>query len=265
MLPLKDYNPTTSVAWVTVVLIAVNVVIFLSEPITGSARTQATYFACHGAIPYEVTHGKRAVDALSQGVRFESDQDIAFAALEQSCPRKNVWLSILTSMFLHGSIAHIGFNMLFLWVFGNNIEDRLGRMRYIIFYLLCGIAAALLQVFMEPRSGAPMVGASGAISGVMGGYLVLYPRVRVYTLLPLGFFITTVALPAWAMLIYWMVLQLAGGLTGILSEESGGVAFWAHVGGFLAGVVLIKFFAKRNHVDEHQGHPWRPRQVGWPS
>ena len=110
-----------------------------------------------------------------------------------------------------------------------------------------------------------MVGASGAISGVMGAYLVLYPRVKVYTLLPLGFFITTVALPAWAMLIYWMVLQLAGGVIGIFSEGVGGVAFWAHVGGFLAGVILIKLFAKPNHIAEHQGHHWRPRQVGWPS
>ena len=112
---------------------------------------------------------------------------------------------------------------------------------------------------VEPDSGVPMVGASGAISGVMGAYLVLYPRVRVFTFVPLGFFFTNVALPAWAMLIYWMVLQLAGGVTGIFSEASGGVAFWAHIGGFLAGVVLIKLFVRANHLAEHQAHHWRPK------
>jgi membrane associated rhomboid family serine protease len=166
-------------------------------------------------------------------------------------------------MFLHGSWMHLIGNMWFLWLFGNNIEDSMTRPRFLAFYLLCGMAAAMLQVLVEPSSAAPMVGASGAISGVMGAYLVLYPRVRVYTLLPLGFFITTVALPAWAMLIYWMVLQLLGGVSGIVSEQSGGVAFWAHIGGFVAGVVLIKLFAKPTHVVEHQGHHYRPRRVGW--
>ena len=242
MLPLKDYNPTTSVAWVTVVLIAVNVVIFLSEPITGSARTQATYFACHGAIPYEVTHGKRAVDALSQGVRFESDQDIAFAALEQSCPRKNVWLSILTSMFLHGSIAHIGFNMLFLWVFGNNIEDRLGRMRYIIFYLLCGIAAAYAQSYVFPSSAIPIVGASGAIAGVLGAYLLMFPRAPILTWLPFLIFVVT-PVPAWFLIGVWFLLQLSSSLGSVSSGT--GVAYMAHVGGFLTGMLLLLIFRRR--------------------
>jgi len=242
VLPLKDYNPTTSVAWVTVVLIAVNVVIFLSEPITGSARTQATYFACHGAIPYEVTHGKRAVDALSQGVRFESDQDIAFAALEQSCPRKNVWLSILTSMFLHGSIAHIGFNMLFLWVFGNNIEDRLGRMRYIIFYLLCGIAAAYAQSYVFPSSAIPIVGASGAIAGVLGAYLLMFPRAPILTWLPFLIFVVT-PVPAWFLIGVWFLLQLSSSLGSVSSGT--GVAYMAHVGGFLTGMLLLLIFRRR--------------------
>ena len=151
-------------------------------------------------------------------------------------------------MFLHGSWMHLIGNMWFLWLFGNNIEDSMTRPRFVAFYLLCGIAAALAQVVIEPDSGVPMVGASGAISGVMGAYLVLYPRVRVFTLVPLGFFFTTIALPAWVMLIYWMVLQLVGGVTGIFSEASGGVAFWAHIGGFLAGVVLIKLFVRADHV-----------------
>src|SRR6478672_447888 len=133
------------------------------------------------------------------------------------------FLHVLTSMFLHGSWMHLIGNMWFLWLFGNNVEDAMTRVRFLVFYLICGIAAALLQVGIEPRSIVPMVGASGAISGVMGAYLILYPRVRVFTLVPLGFFVTTLALPAWAMLIYWMVLQLAGGLTQI-GAQGGGVA-----------------------------------------
>jgi membrane associated rhomboid family serine protease len=134
--------------------------------------------------------------------------------------------NVFTSMFLHGSWMHLLGNMWFLWIFGNNIEDSMGHARFVVFYLVCGVAAALLQVFASPSSVIPMVGASGAISGVMGAYLVLYPRVRVYALLPLGFFFTTVRLPAWTMLLYWMALQLLGGITGIFAEERGGVAFW---------------------------------------
>jgi membrane associated rhomboid family serine protease len=137
------------------------------------------------------------------------------------------------------------------------------RPRFVVFYLLCGVAAALLQVVLEPSSAIPMVGASGAISGVMGAYLVLYPRARVFTLVPLGFFLTSIALPAWVMLIYWMVLQLLGGLTAIGGEQTGGVAFWAHVGGFLAGVLLVKPFARRDHVVAHTRRHWEPDRVGW--
>ena len=141
----------------------------------------------------------------------------------------------------------------------------MSRPRFVAFYLLCGLAAAALQVFADPASGIPMVGASGAISGVMGAYLVLFPRVRVFTLVPLGFFITRVALPAWAMLIYWMVLQFVGGLSAIGAEGEGGVAFWAHVGGFIAGVVLVKLFASRSRVSSHQRSHWQPAgpRRGW--
>jgi len=254
VIPYHDENATQRPAVVTLGIIAACVLMWIVVQGAGAARPLAESVCNLGLIPGELT------GLLRPGTRFPIGEGLA-CVIDPGAQTSN----IITSMFLHGSWMHLIGNMWFLWLFGNNIEDSMTRPRFIAFYLLCGIAAALLQVFMEPRSGAPMVGASGAISGVMGAYLVLYPRVRVYTLLPLGFFITTVALPAWAMLIYWMVLQLAGGLTGILSEESGGVAFWAHVGGFLAGVVLIKFFAKRNHIAEHQGHTWRPRQVGWPS
>jgi membrane associated rhomboid family serine protease len=153
--------------------------------------------------------------------------------------------------------------MWFLWLFGNNIEDSMTRPRFLAFYLLAGLGAALAQVLANPASGVPMVGASGAISGVMGAYLVLFPRVRVFTFVPLGFFLTSLALPAWAMLIYWGALQLIGGVTSIAAEGKGGVAFWAHIGGFVAGVVLVKLFERSDRLAEHRSHHWRPRRVGW--
>ena len=136
----------------------------------------------------------------------------------------------------------------------------MGWLRFVVFYLVSGLAAALGQVVTNPNSAIPMVGASGAISGVMGGYLVLYPHVRVFTLLFLGFFLTSVALPAWAMLGYWFLIQFVSGLTAF-GGEVGGVAFWAHIGGFVAGVVLVKRFARSESVAAHQAHRWRPRRV----
>jgi membrane associated rhomboid family serine protease len=166
--------------------------------------------------------------------------------------------NVFTSMFLHGSWMHLIGNMWFLWLFGNNIEDSMTRPRFVAFYLLTGISAALAQVMADPSSAVPMVGASGAISGVMGAYLILFPRVRVFTLVPLGFFITSMALPAWVMLIYWAVLQVFGGLTSVVDEGQGGVAFWAHLGGFVAGVVLVKVFERRDRVFAHTSRHWRP-------
>src|SRR5256712_3552881 len=165
------------------------------------------------------------------------------------------WGAVLTSMFMHGGWFHVLGNMWFLWVFGNNIEDSMGHGRFVVFYLVCGAAAAAAQALADSHSVVPMVGASGAISGVLGGYLLLYPRVRVHTLITLGFFITTVALPAYVILGYWFLLQLLMGTVGALSRAQGGVAFWAHVGGFVAGVVLIKLFASRELVGERAGPP----------
>jgi membrane associated rhomboid family serine protease len=170
--------------------------------------------------------------------------------------------TILTHMFLHGSWMHLLGNMWFLWLFGNNIEDSMTRPRFVIFYVACGLAAAALQIAIDPRSEVPMVGASGAISGVMGAYLVLFPRVRVFTMVPLGFYATSIALPAWAMLVYWALLQFFGGVTTI-GSEGGGVAFWAHVGGFVAGIVLVKLFAQPRRVAEHSSDHFQPRQMGW--
>jgi membrane associated rhomboid family serine protease len=166
---------------------------------------------------------------------------------------------LLTSMFLHGGWMHLIGNMWFLWIFGNNVEDSMGRLRFIAFYLLTGLAAALGQVIASPASIIPMVGASGAISGVMGAYLVLYPRVRVYALVPIFIFFTSIALPAWAMIGYWFIIQVVSGLFSV--GDMGGVAFWAHVGGFVAGVALIKLFARQEYVDAHRAHQWRPQRV----
>jgi membrane associated rhomboid family serine protease len=162
-------------------------------------------------------------------------------------------------MFLHGGWLHLIGNMWFLRLFGNNVEDSMGRLRFLAFYLVCGVAAAMAQVLSAPSSIMPMVGASGAISGVMGGYLVLYPRVRVFTLVPLGIFVTSVALPAWAMIGYWILLQVLGGLGS--TTEAGGVAFWAHVGGFAAGALLIRIFARGDYVAEHQAQHWQPHRM----
>lgn len=252
MIPYHDENATLRTPVVTLVIVAACSLAWILIQGGGATIPLARSVCNLGLIPGELT------GLLRPGSRFPIAEGLA-CVIDPGAQTSNIF----TSMFLHGSWMHLIGNMWFLWLFGNNIEDSMTRPRFIVFYLLCGIAAALLQVMIEPDSSAPMVGASGAISGVMGGYLVLYPRVRVYTMVPLGFFLTSIALPAWAMLIYWMFLQLAGGVTGIFSETAGGIAFWAHVGGFLAGVLLIKLFAKRKHVIQHAQHHWRPERVGW--
>jgi membrane associated rhomboid family serine protease len=252
MIPYHDENATSRTSVVTFSIIGLCTFAWIVVQGAGSERPLAESVCNLGLIPGELT------GMLRPGTRTPLGEGL-YCVIDPGRQSSN----ILTSMFLHGSWMHLIGNMWFLWLFGNNIEDSMTRPRFIVFYLVCGLAAALAQVVIEPDSRIPMVGASGAISGVMGGYLVLYPRVRVYTLVPLGFFITSIALPAWGMLIYWMFLQLAGGVTGIFSDAAGGVAFWAHIGGFVAGVVWIKVFAKPNHVIEHTQHHWRPERVGW--
>ena len=166
------------------------------------------------------------------------------------------WYTLVSSMFMHGGWLHIIGNMWFLWIFGNSVEDAMGHVRFAIFYLVCGLAAAALQLVLANNPAVPMIGASGAIGGVMGAYILLYPRVRVHLLLILGFFVTTITLPAVFMLAYWFLLQLAGGLTSIASE-GGGVAFWAHVGGFLAGAALIYLFYDPELLHRHPYYGWR--------
>ena len=246
MFPYRDDNPMLATPVVTIVLIAANILMWVMVQGMGAEPRLSASVCELGLIPGEL------FGRLPEGFRLPIAPG---AACELG--GEPVWYTPLTSMFLHGGWLHLIGNMWFLWVFGNNVEDSMGRVRYLVFYLLCGIAAAAVQSLLDPSSPIPMVGASGAISGVMGAYLVLYPRVRVFTMVPLGFMFTTMALPAWAMLLYWGFLQFVGGLSS-LGAEGGGVAFWAHVGGFVAGVVLVKLFARRDRVAQHKSHHWRP-------
>jgi membrane associated rhomboid family serine protease len=250
--PYHDENQTQRTAYVTLTLIALNVLAWVLVQGAGSVASLAQSVCELGLIPGELTAALPAGTRLPMGDGFVCVSD----------PGRQ-FSNLITSMFLHGSWLHLLGNMWFLWLFGNNIEDSMTRPRFIAFYLLCGLAAALAQVVANPSSGVPMVGASGAISGVMGAYLVLFPRVRVFTVVPLGFFITSIALPAWVMLIYWAALQMFGGITSITAAQTGGVAFWAHLGGFLAGVVLVKLFEKPDRVAQHTSRRWRPQRTGW--
>ena len=252
MIPYHDENETQRPAYVTLVIIALCVLAWLLLQGAGATVPLAASVCNLGLIPGELT------GQVAPGARFAMGENLVCVI----DPGRQ-YMNVVTSMFLHGSWMHLIGNMWFLWLFGNNIEDSMTRPRFIVFYLVCGLAAALLQVMAEPDSRIPMVGASGAISGVMGAYLVLFPRARVFTLVPLGFFLTSIALPAWLMLIYWALLQLLGGFTSIGSAQEGGVAFWAHLGGFLAGLVLVKLFASPQHVRQHTARHWEPRHVGW--
>ncbi|HZO40052.1 MAG TPA: rhomboid family intramembrane serine protease [Methylomirabilota bacterium] len=251
MFPYRDENQTQRTPIINYLLIALNVIVWLFVEGAGSPMALARAVCDLGLIPGELT------GALPPGTRFPMGDGLVCL----TDPGRQI-SHVFTSMFLHGSWMHLIGNMWFLWVFGDNIEDSMGRVRYAIFYLVCGVAAAMTQVLLNPSSVIPMVGASGAISGVMGAYLVLYPRVRVYALLILGFFFTSIALPAWTMLVYWAAIQLVSGVFGLFASEStGGVAFWAHVGGFLAGVVLIKLFARDGDVEAHTRVHWEPRRL----
>ena len=247
MFPYHDENQTQRTSVVTPLLIAANVLTWLFVQGGGAELPLARSVCELGLIPGELTA------SLAPGSSFPMGPELV-CLTDPGRQSSNV----LSSMFLHGSWMHLLGNMWFLWLFGNNIEDAMTRPRFLAFYLLAGLAAALAQVATDPASVVPMVGASGAISGVMGAYLVLFPRVRVFTVIPLGFFLQTFALPAWGMLVYWAVLQMVGGFGSIVSSEGGGVAFWAHIGGFIAGVVLVKLFENRSRLAAHSAARWHP-------
>ena len=211
MFPYRDENVTQRPPYVTLSLITANVLAWLFLQGAGASLSLAETVCNLGLIPGELT------GALSPGTRFPMGEGLVCV----TDPGRQV-SHLFTSMFLHGSWLHLLGNMWFLWLFGNNVEDATGRPQFVLFYLLCGLAAALLQVLTSPASGVPMVGASGAISGVMGAYLILYPRVRVFTMVPLGLLLTSVALPAWTMLLYWMGIQVVSGLLAGGDKSSGG-------------------------------------------
>jgi membrane associated rhomboid family serine protease len=211
MIPLRDIIPSRTTPYVTISLISLNVLVFV----------------------YELSIG-RAVDAFT----------LYFGLV----PAAFSWVTVFTSMFLHGGILHVAGNMLYLWIFGDNVEDRMGHGRFLVFYLLCGVAAALAQTITAPDSVVPMVGASGAIAGVMGAYFVLYPKSRIVTLIPLFFFFQVIEVPAILFLGIWFLMQFVSGVGSIVTTTgggpAGGVAFWAHVAGFVAGISGVIVFRR---------------------
>ena len=256
MFPLHDNNPTTRLPVVTVVIILVNVaaLIWLARL---PEQEQTLAVVKYGFVPERIqqlsNHKVVTVKFPPQQIIDQFQRVVVRVQRPIDLPPlpSAVYRSILTSMFLHGGWLHLLGNMWFLWLFGNNVEDSMGHARYLVFYLLSGLAAAAAQTLVNPNSAIPMVGASGAISGVMGAYIVLYPRVRVHMLIFLGFFITRAVVPAYVMLGYWFLLQLVGGLPS-MGGEAGGVAFWAHAGGFLTGAALILVFRDQDLVARHR-------------
>ena len=241
MFPYRDENETIRTPYATFVLIALNVAAWLFVQGAGSPMALARSICDLGLIPGELTL------SVPPGTRFAMGEGLVCL----TDPGRQV-SHVLTSMFLHGGWMHILGNMWFMWIFGNNVEDAMGHLRFVVFYLLTGAAAVLAQVLLTPASAVPMVGASGAISGVMGAYIVLYPKVRVHMIIFLGFFITRAVVPAYVMLGYWFLLQIVGGLPSLGGEDTGGVAVWAHAGGFLAGAVLILLFRDEDLVARHR-------------
>lgn len=221
LIPLRDTQPSYSRPIVTIILIAINVLVFLYEI---------------SLDPYSLNHLVAVYGVVPDHLRYST---------------------LLTSMFLHGGWAHIGGNMLFLWIFGDNVEDVLGHFKFVLFYVACGLFAGLVQVLMNPYSRVPTIGASGAIAGVMGAYLLKFRKARVLTLV-FFFFITFVEIPAPFLLVYWFIMQLFSGLGSIAYSQAsqGGVAVWAHVGGFLVGILLIKIMGGRDRYSRRPQLHW---------
>ncbi|MBI3008406.1 MAG: rhomboid family intramembrane serine protease [Candidatus Omnitrophica bacterium] len=214
MIPLKDDNPTKTFPIITILLIITNIAVFLYELSLGEGVNYLV--GTMGAVPYEVTH----------------------IYLNPQVP-----LTLITSLFLHGGILHLLGNMLYLWIFGNNIEDAVGHIKFILFYLITGITASMTHILLNPDSMVPVIGASGAISGVMGAYFLLYPRAKVLTLIPFFIFIRIIKVPAFFFLGFWMLFQVISGINVSQSGEAG-IAWFAHIGGFAAGLILAPIFRK---------------------
>jgi len=245
--PLKDDIPTRRFPYLTVGLIVANVVMFFFFQ---GAFIDDTDFnqkvIDYGAIPFEISNPGEYCAAEGQRLVCGGD----------ASGQPSTWLTILTSMFMHGGLLHLGGNMLFLWIFGNNIEDSMGPLRFIAFYLLGGLAAVAAQTAIDPSAAVPTIGASGAVAAVLGGYALLYPRARVVTLLFIVIFFTILELPALLVLGGWFVLQALYGVSELATPvgSGGGVAYFAHIGGFLFGLLLIKLFANHVHEDYERAH-----------
>jgi membrane associated rhomboid family serine protease len=268
LIPLKDNIPTLRFPLVTVLLIAANIAVFawqLTQSTSpGSSRSPHVEHLSerdettieYGAIPYRLTHpGKdcalgaasqtSSLDVLCQGTpeyaRAKQAGAVGLAPF-QPLDAPPWWVTLFTSMFMHAGLFHIAFNMLFLWIFGNNVEDSMGRPRFLLFYLLAGVVAGYAQSLLDVDSTVPQIGASGAVAGVLGGYLLLHPRARVLTVVIVIFFVTLIEVPALAFLILWLALQFVGQFGSSEIGGGGGVAYLAHVGGFVFGLAAIKLF-----------------------
>jgi len=223
LIPYKDDNPTGLFPYVTIAIIVLNSALYLWGLFSPSAEREIA--SSYGAVPYNL-------------LTLEKHQPI------------HPLVTVFSSMFLHGGILHVAGNMLYLWIFGNNIEERLGHLRFLAFYLAAGIVAAYAHAVAEPASHIPMIGASGAVSGVLGAYLLLFPRARVHTVILLGFFWQVVRVPALIVIGFWAIIQLASGLLAKGLPGQGGVAWFAHIGGFLFGLITIKLWLPRRRFTQ---------------
>ena len=247
MIPLRDNNPSHKRPYVVYSLLAINIFVFLVQQ-TGILNNLTM-------IPYSVVHNMRV------GLQASALGKVHPVAMPGVGPDPQ-WITIFTSMFMHGGIMHIGGNMLYLWIFGNNIEDALGHVKFLLFYIMSGVLASLAHLYMSLAGGGlgpyiPTLGASGAIAGVLGAYIVLYPKARIDTLLLLGWFWDVIRIPAYYVLGIWFIMQLTGTF-GTGGQVGGGVAYWAHVGGFVAGVVLILVLGGRGLTRRQRRQPPKP-------
>lgn len=249
MIPIRDDNPTRTTPYVVYALIALNVLFFVIDwafktPIhTDRGTIVVGGLWRFSMLPAQIVTGNNLLSAVFPS----SNGIITVPHISPSPP----WITIFTSMFMHNGLAHIGFNMLYLWIFGNNIEDTLGHIKFLIFYLVGGVIAAVAQIASNPTSLIPMLGASGAVAAVLGAYMVLYPRSRILCLVFFGFFVTTVAVPAVVVLGLWILLQFIHIPWGATTPTGGGVAYWAHVGGFLAGIIMILILGGSRLVQQY--------------
>ncbi len=237
MFPLRDENPTIHTSFATFTIIGLNIASWIFLQKMGTNPGLAESICQYGMIPGEF------LERVSEGTAIPLGNNLYCIT-----DAHGNWLSPITSMFMHGGWLHLIFNMWFLFIFGDNVEDAMGSVRFAIFYILCGTGAVAVQLISNPSAIVPMVGASGAIGGVMGGYALLFPKAPVHMLVFFGFFFTRIIVPAYFMLGYWFVLQLISAIPTI-GKTTGGVAFWAHIGGFVTGIVLVKMFCQNQRLD----------------